>query len=891
MKASEARTEAVARELLTIRGWNLAHPPRGQVLWKNEYRDYSSILAALKGAGKKKQGGDGYPDFLVVEPSTMTPLIVGETKADDSEIGKAIDEAKWYGNALLEHGIHVLAAGVAGSETENIAVGVQKHSGKGWKPIEYRQQPIQWLPTPEEAALLLKDDQLFDLNPRVPSPEILAQLGDEINRILRECDIIDQHRPAAVGAFMLGLWNSKGQVRTHPEHILNDINSECRKAFIKAGKIEIADSILVNAANEQLAAKAARICYILRLLNITTLTAEHDYLGQLYEMFFRFTGGNTIGQFFTPRHITRFMVNLSEVGKHDNVIDPACGTGGFLISALYKMIGSSHPTHGQVTKLVSQHLKGFESEPTTAALCVANMILRGDGTSGIVKGDCFTDAAFPEDWATAALGNPPFPHAKTDTPSEHFVERALDALKTRGTLAMIVPISILIKSNRKKWRAKILKNNTLRAVIRLPDDLFLPYAHPYTAIIILTKGVPHSGSKNVFFCHVDNDGLRLQKNVRVETAGEELTAAENAYHQQTSEPGFCTCTPLTSSEWAPGLYIESRKATAQEVKLGVAELMRGLVAFNSHFAPQLTSLHKNIDDGNYSVDEFSKIVKRKPQKIATKPNTIGGMFRIYYGLTQLENKKVLPAGDMPVISSAGTDNGCHGFYDFSHLAALSQPPFVTVPRTGSIGEAFVQLHPCGVTSDSLILLPRDGVDVADMFIAAHVVRSERWRFNYGSKITPSRIANFPVPQSGELKNWILDVLIDAERLSREAVATFGGKQRKDRFLQLADKWKKETALIGPVSKKSMQPEYQQIIGMGESAVPWILSDLRENGPADWFWALTAITGENPITKDIAGNMSSMTEAWLKWGKAAGYLHDYHQTKSRPSRNSKQPPIE
>lgn len=61
--------------------------------------------------------------------------------------------------------------------------------------------------------------------------------------------------------------------------------------------------------------------------------------------------------------------------------------------------------------------------------------------------------------------------------------------------------------------------------------------------------------------------------------------------------------------------------------------------------------------------------------------------------------------------------------------------------------------------------------------------------------------------------------------------------------------------------------------MGAAAIPWILIDLRENGPDDWFWALTAITDENPITRDIAGNMAAMTEAWLQWGERAGYLDE------------------
>lgn len=71
------------------------------------------------------------------------------------------------------------------------------------------------------------------------------------------------------------------------------------------------------------------------------------------------------------------------------------------------------------------------------------------------------------------------------------------------------------------------------------------------------------------------------------------------------------------------------------------------------------------------------------------------------------------------------------------------------------------------------------------------------------------------------------------------------------------------------TKKYIHPAYQQIIGMGESAVLPVLRDLK-NTFADWFWALTAITGDNPIAHEDVGDVQKMTEAWLKWGRMNGY---------------------
>lgn len=94
------------------------------------------------------------------------------------------------------------------------------------------------------------------------------------------------------------------------------------------------------------------------------------------------------------------------------------------------------------------------------------------------------------------------------------------------------------------------------------------------------------------------------------------------------------------------------------------------------------------------------------------------------------------------------------------------------------------------------------------------------------------------------------------------------------FSQLANDWRAETAHLSSAKTRAMHPTYQRIIGLGASAVPLILRDMERNGPDDWFWALTAITGENPITQAMAGNMHLMTEAWIQWGRTKGYLNDF-----------------
>ncbi len=111
----------------------------------------------------------------------------------------------------------------------------------------------------------------------------------------------------------------------------------------------------------------------------------------------------------------------------------------------------------------------------------------------------------------------------------------------------------------------------------------------------------------------------------------------------------------------------------------------------------------------------------------------------------------------------------------------------------------------------------------------------------------------------------------------------GANGTKERFEKLAANWKAKTRFLSNVTTKILNADYQKIIGMGKDAIPFILNDLADNGPNDWYWALTAITDVNPIRPEMAGNMVAMTEAWLQWGTQAGYLKDYPRTTNSSSR--------
>lgn len=123
---------------------------------------------------------------------------------------------------------------------------------------------------------------------------------------------------------------------------------------------------------------------------------------------------------------------------------------------------------------------------------------------------------------------------------------------------------------------------------------------------------------------------------------------------------------------------------------------------------------------------------------------IGDLFNVEYGQRELHSKEHLVAGSTLVISSQGTECGCYGFFS---TPTVYSPPFITVPSTGSIGYSFVQEFPCAITDDVLILSPKKKMKMEELFYVAAIIRNERWRFNYGRKITPSRLKKMPIDLS------------------------------------------------------------------------------------------------------------------------------------------------
>lgn len=301
---------------------------------------------------------------------------------------------------------------------------------------------------------------------------------------------------------------------------------------------------------------------------INEFTYDHsERLGDAFEYLLSVLGSQgDAGQFRTPRHIIDFMVEVLAPQKNETILDPACGTAGFLISA-WKFIlrqnttplspplsGGKHATpsldkgragEGFAVRAgdlltpdekgqLAQNFKGYDISPDMVRLSLVNLYLHGFTDPHIVEYDTLTQEDRWKEDADVILANPPFmspkggikPHKRFSIQAKRsevlFVDYMAEHLTPNGRAGIIVPEGIIFQSQSAyKDLRKMLVENSLVAVISLPAGCFNPYSGVKTSILILDKSIARQ-SDSVAFFKVENDGYGLGAQRRA-NAGEQLS--------------------------------------------------------------------------------------------------------------------------------------------------------------------------------------------------------------------------------------------------------------------------------------------------------------------------------------------------------------------------------
>ncbi len=257
-----------------------------------------------------------------------------------------------------------------------------------------------------------------------------------------------------------------------------------------------------------------------------------DTKGDLYEyLLSKIAQAGVNGQFRTPRHIGKMMVELADIQPNDIVCDPSCGTAGFLICAIMYLKEKYPEMFMDTAKL--QHFNnnmfyGFDFDYSMLRIASMNMMSHGHQNPNIEYQDSLSeDASGLKEFCTCVIANPPFKGSlNKDTIAKNlasevsttktellFLALMIRILKTGGRACVIVPDGVLFGTSNAHTtiRKKLIDNQKLEAVISMPSGVFKPYAGVSTAILIFTK-TNSGGTDKVWFYDMQNDGFTLNDN-------------------------------------------------------------------------------------------------------------------------------------------------------------------------------------------------------------------------------------------------------------------------------------------------------------------------------------------------------------------------------------------
>ena len=262
---------------------------------------------------------------------------------------------------------------------------------------------------------------------------------------------------------------------------------------------------------------------------IDEFTYDHsERLGDAFEYLLSVLGSQgDAGQFRTPRHIIDFTVEVVAPKKGETVLDPACGTAGFLISAYKHILRANTDGKGNSTLTpdergrLAKNLKGYDISPDMVRLSLVNLYLHGFADPHIDEYDTLTSEDRWNEFADVILANPPFmspkggirPHKRFSIQAKRsevlFVDYMAEHLTPGGRAGIIVPEGIIFQSQGAyKELRKMLVENSLVAVVSLPAGCFNPYSGVKTSILILDKSLARQ-SDTIAFLKVENDGFGL----------------------------------------------------------------------------------------------------------------------------------------------------------------------------------------------------------------------------------------------------------------------------------------------------------------------------------------------------------------------------------------------
>lgn len=534
--ANERLTEGIVRDHFKL------DPLFSSVKFEEQKSTNIRIVECLASASKSGKDRPGKPEFIITFPTQSSDyLIVVECKAKtDKHESVNRDKAKEYAvDGVLHYAkflsteFNVVAIAVSGETIDTIVVSNFLHKKGDASATELPNKQLLGI---YDYVKAFRNEQL---NYNLKDVNIVEK-AVKLNEDFHSCSISESMRNTLVSGILLALQDnifcaSYKEAATSLD-IAKDIlipairrvlsNAKVRKLEDMMGVYnKILDEPLVKDASIKKKKKPIMtvaffketIEYLEKQVFPLTKLEEsgYDVLGRFYTEFVRYAASKQKqGLVLTPSHVTDLFCDLVELKVDDIVYDPCCGTGGFLIAAMKRMLQLAGNDESRKADIRKNQLLGVEVRPDMFTFACSNMMLRGDGKSNIDRGDCFdaeTVNRIKKLKPTVAFLNPPYDQG-TDVQLE-FIEKALEAVAPQnGRVAAIVQMSCGLKDDTATVavRERLLKKYTLKAVLSMPNDLFYPVG-VVTCIMVFDAARPN-GEKKTWFGYLKDDGFVKRKN-------------------------------------------------------------------------------------------------------------------------------------------------------------------------------------------------------------------------------------------------------------------------------------------------------------------------------------------------------------------------------------------
>ena len=552
----------------------------------------------LSKASKNQTGNIGFPEFIITIPSLPDDIIIVECKADkkfheskskDKPVSYAVDGALHY-SKFLSSDFNVISLAVSGEEKGKLKISsfYQKQG-----ETKYKEEDSKLLDIYSYITLFKGEIQAKNIE----SAEI-TRTAIDLNNELNDYSIVEYERCTLISAILLALQDEgfktsyKAQARTaglapRPDRVAkaivdsikrvlqdNDIDPDRVATMVSEYEKIKNKSIAKNPKVKKKKGSVYQDNYVLRniisdlektILPLMTMGDKgYDILGRFYTEFIRYAGTDKkTGLVLTPQHITNFFCDIVSLNVNDVVVDICCGTGGFLISAMKRMLEFAGNDQKKKRRIKKKQLIGIEKRTDMFTFACSNMMMSGDGKSHVYEGDSFSKESKDKIKSlkpTVAFLNPPYDVGEDG--QLEFIENALSCLQQGGRCAAIVQMSCVTSSNNaaRLVRERLLVKHTLKGVFSMPGELFYPVG-VITCIMVLEAHNPHPLNYETFFGYFKDDGFIKSKHLGRVDQGQWVSIKSKwiaRYMNRKNEVGLSVLRSVRATdEWCAEAYLET----------------------------------------------------------------------------------------------------------------------------------------------------------------------------------------------------------------------------------------------------------------------------------------------------------------------------------------------